>query len=106
MNVKAGFCVRHKKQCKIERVQLLIVGLSCKDLSRMNANAKRNRTILNAGHSPGGTATTFRGLLGYLDAHGCDILLGEEVGELADTDETQQSNLGIMQGLALSAPHR
>ena len=97
MKQEQAYCARHLKNCKIPRVNIIIVGLSCKDLSKMNINAKKHKSILSQQVSAGGTATTFRGLLAFLDAHGCDIILGEEVEELADMETTGDSNLNIMQ---------
>ena len=93
-----AYCVHHQGLCYVPRVNLIVVGLSCKDISKMNIHSAKHRSIMQDPTSPGGAATTFTGLLGYLDAHGCDVLLGEEVEELADGDGNNGniSNFSIM----------
>jgi site-specific DNA-cytosine methylase len=79
-------CHTHGCLCEVPYVDMIIVGLSCEDLSKMNCNRHLNRQVLNEEQSKGGTAATFRGLLLLLDAKQEEIsmVLGEEVAELAN----------------------
>ena len=54
-------CVAHNKECTVEPVDLLIVGTSCKDMSRASTQVKamRGTPVLSKQHSLGGSASAF-----------------------------------------------
>lgn len=74
-------CHTHGRLCRVPGCDVLVVGTSCKDLSKMS-NTKFNQPVLSLQASPGGTATTFRGLLGYLDSHSVDVVIYENSDNL------------------------
>lgn len=74
-------CHTHGRMCKVPGCDFLVVGTSCKDLSKMN-NTKFKEPVLAMHTSPGGTATTFRGLLSFLDSHSVDVVIYENSDNL------------------------
>ena len=58
-------CAKHQKKCPVPDVDVLVVGTSCKDLSRANPN--QNMAAMKEKSSPGGSGNTFQGLLHYLE---------------------------------------
>jgi len=96
-------CHTHGRLCKVPSCDVLVVGTSCKDLSKMS-NIKFKQPVLAMHTSPGGAATTFRGLLGYLDSHAVDVVIYENSDNLdphgAQGEEEKpgaMSNLDIFQ---------
>ena len=96
-------CHTHGRLCRVPGCDVLAVGASCKDLSKM-INTKFKQPVLSLQTSPGGTATTFRGLLGYLDAHSVDVVIYENSDNMdphgAQAEEERpgaMSNLDIFQ---------
>ena len=65
------------RKCRVPDCDVLIVGTSCTDLSNMSKH-RINQPVLSLHASPGGTATTWRGLLGYLDSHAVDVVIYEK----------------------------
>ena len=67
----------------------IIIGcFSCKDLSKLQGKPS-GAPVLGREHSPGGTAVTWQGLLGYLDNHVVDVVIYENSDKLDDgTDKT------------------
>ena len=70
--------------CHVKSVDLLIVGTSCKDMSRANPAYGRQDLVLNAKESKGGSAQTFQGLLSYLEHHRPLMILFENVDSMED----------------------
>ena len=96
-------CHTHGRLCRVPGCDVLVVGTSCTDLSKMS-NTKFKQPVLSLQTSPGGTATAFRGLLGYLDAHSVDVVIYENSDNLdphgAQGEEERpgaMSNLDIFQ---------
>ena len=79
-----AFCWTHRKRCRVRRCQLLVMGFSCKDVSRANANRKKMPQVLSQTSSPGGSATTFHALTLYIDEHHPDFVWLENVDALSD----------------------
>ena len=77
----AARCHTHGRLCRVPGCDVLVVGTSCKDLSKMTSN-KFKHPVLSMQTSPGGTATTFRGLLTYLDSHSVDVVIYENSDNL------------------------
>ena len=67
--------------CRVPGCDVLVVGTSCKDLSKMK-NTNFKQPVFSLATSSGGTATTFRGLLGYLDSHSVDVVIYENSDNL------------------------
>ena len=80
MGNPTAHCVVHDKYCPVPDVHLLVVGTSCKDLSRANPN--QNMAAVKESSSPGGSGNTFQGLLQYLDKHNVEVMIFENVDTL------------------------
>ena len=87
-------CAVHKKKCPIPTVDILVVGTSCKDMSRANSTAPKS-AVLRMDTSKGGSAQTFQGLLRLLDANPPAIVLFENVDAIDENKEGGESNLDI-----------
>lgn len=74
-------CRTHGRLCRVPGCDVLVVGTSCKDLSKMS-NKHINQLVLSLHASPGGIATAFRGLLGYVDSYAVDVVLNENSDNL------------------------
>ena len=74
-------CHPHARLCRVPGCDVLVVGTSRKHLSKMTSN-KFKHPVLSMQTSPGGTATTFRGLLTYLDSHSVDVVIYENSDNL------------------------
>ncbi len=55
-------CSVHEQKCEVPAVDLLVIGTSCKDLSRMNSARSTATAVLKEEASRGGSAQTFQGL--------------------------------------------
>ena len=78
MGQAKAWCHVHNRNRDVPDGNFLLVSTSCKDLSPLS-NAARSVPVLFLGHSPGGSADTFRqGLLQYLDNHTIDVLFYEK----------------------------
>eukprot|EP00969_Alexandrium_andersonii_P013333 581551-Alexandrium_andersonii.AAC.1 len=71
-------------------------------MSRANPNFRRNRSVLTQTSSAGGSASTFHGLLSYMDAKAPDWFMWENVDSIASPDDedsasaaTKTSNLDV-----------
>jgi site-specific DNA-cytosine methylase len=67
-------------------------------MSSANNNKKAHKTVLASSTSPGGSASTFRGFVCYLDAQGPDFFIWENVDTLAESEGSgseQNCNLDI-----------
>ena len=81
--------------CFVPQVDILILGTSCKDMSRANPNKSRSSPVLLADSSKGGSAQTFRGMLAYTDAHSPSLIVFENVDTIDDRAGAT-SNLDIL----------
>ena len=75
-------------------VDILVVGTSCKDMSRMSAYIKQSRTILRQDWSPGGSAQTFHGLLAYIDRCPPNLVIYENVDSM--DEGSGETNVDIL----------
>ena len=71
--------------CHVKGVDLLILGTSCKDMSRANPGHVRQELVLNSKESKGGSAQTFNGLMSYVEQHRPLMILFENVDAMEDT---------------------
>ena len=85
MGQRTAFCETHDKECEIPGVDILLVSTSCKDLSLLSS-AARNFTepVLDMDTSPGGSADTFGGFLGYLDVRPASLIIYENSDQMVD----------------------
>ena len=93
-----ALCWTHSRNCKVPSVDILVVGTSCKDMSKLNPQHAQNRAILAMPSSGGGSAQTFHGLLSYTSAHRPCLLLFENVDAMDDGggDDGRGSNMDVM----------
>ena len=89
-------CWIHGASCRVPSVDLLILGTSCKDMSKANVNRGRQDLVLEQRSSKGGSADTFQGFLKYLDAHRPLLVIFENVDSM-DEAKGGQSNLEVLQ---------
>ena len=90
-------CWQHKKKCPVRGVDLLIVGTSCKDLSRANSSAGAAGPAFSHENTRGGSAQTFKGLLGYVRVHRPLLVVYENVDTLDDNaGEGTPNNMDIL----------
>jgi hypothetical protein len=76
---------------------LLIVGTSCKDLSRANSSAGAAGPAFSHENTRGGSAQTFKGLLGYVRVHRPLLVVYENVDTLDDNaGEGTPNNMDIL----------
>ena len=96
MNEHEADCWQHGQKCPVRSVDLLIVGTSCKDMSRANSSVQsRTNFCLSQATSRGGCAQTFHGLLAYVDAHRPLIILFENVDAMDDKAAGPGTNLDL-----------
>ena len=88
-------CSQHDRLCSIVGCDVLVMGFSCKDLSRQNTSRSNNQRVPAEETSRGASATTFNACLGYVDVHHPAILIIENVDALAD-DDGDGGNLDIL----------
>ena len=69
-------------------MDLLIVGTSCKDMSKANPSTrgKAGTPVLSQTTSKGGSAATFRAFLDYMDNHRPLMILFENVDSMDDAN--------------------
>jgi site-specific DNA-cytosine methylase len=97
MNNVMEDCCAHGAKCFVPAVDLLIVGTSCKDLSKANPNKyKHQQAVLSQSSSRGGSAQTFRSLLAYLDAHRPALIIYENVDAVEDSSPSGNSNFTVL----------
>ena len=77
-------CWHHRKKCIVKGVDLLIVGTSCKDLSRANSSAGAAGPAFSHETTRGGSAQTFKGLVAYIRVHRPLLVIYENVDALDD----------------------
>ncbi|CAE7429767.1 scrFIAM [Symbiodinium natans] len=99
-------CCKHNRSCDVPSVDILVVGTSCKDLSRLNhtadgagAGSRTSKQVLAQASSRGGSAQTFAGLLGYVESHRPLCVLYENVDAINDqAGACEDNNLKILLG--------
>ena len=98
MSEKTAPCCWHGSKCNVPSVDLLLVGTSCKDLSKANPNKSqdRQRATFSLMHSRGGSAQTFRGLMGYLKNRRLSFVVFENVDTLDKSSQSGASNQHIL----------
>ena len=62
-------CSLHDRQCEVPGVDLLIIGTSCKDLSRLNSARSTATAVLQQDASRGGSAQTFQAFVKYIEVY-------------------------------------
>ena len=97
MGQKVARCERHEKNCEVGHVDVLVLGTSCKDLSRANSSVDRQKLVLAETQSKGGSAQTFRGFLAYCEGHRPTLIIYENVDSIDDkVSNTTETNLSIL----------
>ena len=69
-------CHVHGRQSPVPDANIIIGCSSCKDLSNLQGKPS-GTAVLGREQSPGGTAVTWKGLLGYLGNHLVDLVIYE-----------------------------
>ncbi len=93
MNGLEAPCHVHQRHCGIPFVDLLVVGTSCKDMSVLNPQKQKKRAapVLSGTSSKGGSAQTFRNVLGYVSARCPPVVLFENVDAMEMASEACSS---------------
>ena len=87
--------------CYVPQVDILVLGTSCKDMSRANhpkssaRGSSPSSLVLTMEHSKGGSAQTFRGMLRYCEKNSPAIVIFENVDAIDDR-QGGNSNLDIL----------
>ena len=88
-------CVVHNQPCPVPTVDLLVIGTSCKDMSKANPSAPKG-LVLKEQSSRGGSAQTFRGFLSYLERCHPSLILFENVDSMAEESKgSGETNLDV-----------
>ena len=99
LKLKEAKCFRHGGVCNVPSVDLLVVGTSCKDLSKLNQTAPGHdatKPVLEQSSSRGASAQTFQGLLGFVEHHRPLFVVYENVDAISDQlSSTDDSNLKV-----------
>ena len=94
---KVARCERHQADCEVCHVDVLVLGTSCKDLSRANSSVDRQKLVLAETQSRGGSAQTFRGFLAYCEGHRPTLIIYENVDSIDDkVSNTTETNLSLL----------
>lgn len=90
-------CARHGV-CPVPRVDILMMGTSCKDVSRASSAYKAGSLVMGMSSSIGGSAQTFQGAELYLHTHVVNMFLFENVDALDDAGDlsSHRTNLSIV----------
>ena len=92
-------CSLHGKECPVPSVDCLLIGTSCKDLSRANSSVDKSKLVLAQESSRGASAQTFRGMLSYCEGHRPTLILFENVDAIDDkVSSTTETNLSLLMG--------
>ena len=85
MGQRTAFCETHDQNCEVPGVNILLVSTSCKDLSLLSSTARNfTEPVLDMDTSPGGSADTFGGFLGYVDNHTASMVIYENSDQMVD----------------------
>ena len=85
-DARRGKCCTRDQNCPLPaRLDILIGSFSRKDVSKANMNRRsiHGSNIFSSEHSPGGSSDTFHGCMRLLDRVHPDVVLLENVAELA-----------------------
>ncbi len=96
MHKEQSLCFTHGQECQVPYVDVLLVGVSCKDMSRASPNFAANKSVLLQEQSTGGSAQTFRGLLNFVSAHTPSVVIFENVDSIDSDSGKGKSNLDIV----------
>eukprot|EP00438_Fugacium_kawagutii_P001081 Skav236104 [mRNA] locus=scaffold1166:290060:291565:+ [translate_table: standard] len=88
-------CATHGQKCPVPQVDFLVLGTSCKDMSRANPFQQKDAAVLSQQASRGGSAQTFHGMLSYLQSKCPPLVLFENVDAMDDSKGTELSNMDI-----------
>lgn len=88
-------CAAHGQKCPVPQVDLLVLGTSCKDMSRANPFQQKDAAVLSQQASRGGSAQTFHGMLSYLQNKCPPLVLFENVDSMDDSKGTELNNMDI-----------
>ena len=88
-------CAAHKKKCPVPEVDLLVIGTSCKDMSRTNPYPPKGSAVLSQQASKGGSAQTFHGMLAYLSSKCPSLCLFENVDTMDESRGSDMTNMDI-----------
>ena len=80
-------------RCEVPSVDVFVCCTSCKDMTRWSGS---NSLVLAQSSSPGGSAQTFHGLLGYISVHRPAVLLFENVDTILEDVEPDVSNFDVL----------
>ena len=83
------------QKCPVPQVDLLVLGTSCKDMSRANPCQHKDSAVLSQQVSRGGSAQTFQGMLYYLQSKCPPLVLFENVDAMDDSKGTDMNNMDI-----------
>jgi hypothetical protein len=85
-----GKCGKHRRKCStsgLEEARWGSFGISCKDFSRLNNEAKKRRISIRELDDAGSSTTTIRQVLDILDGYeNLDVVILENVDTMADAD--------------------
>ena len=98
LHAPEAWCDVHKgRPCEVPTVDVLILGTSCKDLSRANASVDKKKLVLTETTSKGGSAQIYRGFIGYVASHRPLLVIYENVDAIDDkVSASQETNLGVL----------
>ena len=89
-------CCTHGGMCKVPACDVLCIGTSCKDISKMNAAQDRSQLVLTQASSRGASAQTFQGLKAYVANHRPLAVVYENVDAMSDqANSSEDSNLKV-----------
>ena len=80
---------------QVPHCNLLVAGVSCKDLSRANSKHSNKKALLRTAGSPGGTVATYRAFLEYLAYQAPETFIVENSDAMADESSSDDSNINI-----------
>eukprot|EP00435_Cladocopium_sp_Y103_P067075 s554_g29.t1 len=96
-NSEALCDVHTGRPCQVPAVDVLVIGTSCKDLSRANSSVDRKKLVLSQATSKGGSAQTYHGFLDYVAAHQPTMIVYENVDAIDDkVTALAENNLALL----------
>lgn len=88
MGKSSSTCIVHSKMCHVpQRLDIVICGWSCKDLSSCSSKQSAMKSCMPDGE--GSTGQTFRGLIAFMTTNRCKVLIGENVDDIMGTSESK-----------------
>lgn len=91
-----ALCAVHRRRCPVPCVDVFVCGTSCKDISSLSLGSRTQSGPLafEQESTPGGSAQTFRGFLGYIHTQRPALVLFENVEKLAEETNGNSSGGG------------